>query len=527
MARLLVRLKLRLLGNGLHRGLQSGLGLLISGLFGALIGLSAMAGLAAGATSEAWGSVVTVLFGTVWVGWIVLPTLTLSSDDTLDPRRFALLPLTARQLVPGLFAAGAVGVWPIATLLGASGAVIGTWRVSGSPTATVIACLAVPLLVAVSVGSSRAVAAAASDALSTRRGRDIVPLVAGALGIAAVAAFQFLPGLMDRLAVIDLDQVAAGLQWSPGGLIGAAITDSVDGAHGTALLRLVGAAAILLVALRAWVWAIERTARVAPGRSSSDRARAQLYPRLLTWLPRGRTTAVAVRFLRMLTRDGRARNQALSQLFILVPMGAGLIGTFVLDLAPLYGALLVLPFGMMAAAQLGYDGPALWQHEVAGADPRRDLLGRNLALCLLAGVTVAVAILLLGTVSGAWPLVPIAFLYAAAGFAAIIGVANVAAIVVPYPLPEEASNVFSTSSSTGAGCLQGIIALATTIAQGIVVLPLLIAATLVTGPTSRWVAAGLGVLYGLAMFMVGTWIAVSRANDQGPDLLLRIDPRTA
>jgi ABC-2 type transport system permease protein len=377
------------------------------------------------------------------------------------------------------------------------------------------------------VGWSRAVIAAASDALSTRRGRDIVPLVAGTLGIAAFAASQFLPGMVDRLAVIDLAQAAAIAQWTPGGLIGSAVADTAAGSHGAALLRLAGATVTLLVALRAWVWAIGRTTRVAPGRSTSGRERSELYPRLLTWLPRNRTTAVAVRFLRMLARDGRARNQAVSQVFILVPMGAGMIGGFALDLAPLYGAVLVLPFGMMAAAQLGYDGPALWQHEVAGADHLRDLLGRNLALGLLAGVTVASTTLTLGAVSGAWPLVPVAMLYAVAGFAAIIGVANAAAIIAPYPFPEEASNLFSTSASAGAGCLQGIIALATTIGQGLVALPLLLAAIFVGGPTSRWVAAGLGVLYGFGMFALGTWIAVSRARDRGPDLLLSIDPRTA
>jgi ABC-2 type transport system permease protein len=188
--------------------------------------------------------------------------------------------------------------------------------------------------------------------------------------------------------------------------------------------------------------------------------------------------------------------------------------------------MVVLPFGLMAAAQLGYDGPALWQHEVAGADPLRDLLGRNLALGILATVTVCSAALTLGAISDSWSLVPLALIYAAAGFAAIVGVANAAAIIVPYPFPEEASNLFSTSSSTGAGCLQGVIVMVTMICQGIVALPLLLAATLVAGPTARWIAAGAGLLYGLGVFALGTWIAVRRAHDRGPDLLLHIDPRT-
>lgn len=34
------------------------------------------------------------------IGWIIMPLLFFGTDDTLDPRRFALLPLSARRLRP-------------------------------------------------------------------------------------------------------------------------------------------------------------------------------------------------------------------------------------------------------------------------------------------------------------------------------------------------------------------------------------------------------------------------------------------
>ena len=44
------------------------------------------------------------------LGWLLLPLVFFGVDETLDPARFALLPLPRRTLVTGLFAAALIGL---------------------------------------------------------------------------------------------------------------------------------------------------------------------------------------------------------------------------------------------------------------------------------------------------------------------------------------------------------------------------------------------------------------------------------
>src|SRR2546430_17468214 len=57
------------------------------------------------------GLVMAALTGTALVlGWLFLPLLFFGVDETLDPARFALLPLPRRTLAVGMLAAACVGI---------------------------------------------------------------------------------------------------------------------------------------------------------------------------------------------------------------------------------------------------------------------------------------------------------------------------------------------------------------------------------------------------------------------------------
>ena len=58
--------------------------------------------------------------------------------------------------------------------------------------------------------------------------------------------------------------------------------------------------------------------------------------------------------------------------------------------------------------QFGFDGAAYWTQVAAGADPRGDLAGRNLASMLTGTLTTAVLALVLALVTGGWLYVPVA-----------------------------------------------------------------------------------------------------------------------
>ena len=55
------------------------------------------------------------------LGWLFLPLVFFGVDESLDPARFALLPLRRRTLIAGLLAAALVGVPALATLVATRG----------------------------------------------------------------------------------------------------------------------------------------------------------------------------------------------------------------------------------------------------------------------------------------------------------------------------------------------------------------------------------------------------------------------
>ena len=124
-ARTFVRLKLRLLRNGLQH--RPGRGALRDrrGRRARSSRSSASATLAAPRRSATRPDLAIVVFGLATLGWTFFPVLGFGNDETLDPQRLATLPLTRRQLVSGVLAASLVGVAPLATLIAFSGALVG------------------------------------------------------------------------------------------------------------------------------------------------------------------------------------------------------------------------------------------------------------------------------------------------------------------------------------------------------------------------------------------------------------------
>ena len=121
MARHFVRLKLRLVRNGLRSpqyAVLFALGAATASLL-ALIGFIALATMRNDPSSS---DATIVIFGAVTMLWTVVPLLGFGTDETLDPQRLALLPLRRGQLLRGLLAAALVGIAPIATTIGLSGA---------------------------------------------------------------------------------------------------------------------------------------------------------------------------------------------------------------------------------------------------------------------------------------------------------------------------------------------------------------------------------------------------------------------
>jgi geranylgeranyl diphosphate synthase type II len=78
------------------------------------------------------------------VAWLLLPLLLGGEDETMDPARFVLLPITRRRLAVGLTTSSMIGAAPLATAVVALAAVV-TW--TRGPGSLVTAVVALPLAV--------------------------------------------------------------------------------------------------------------------------------------------------------------------------------------------------------------------------------------------------------------------------------------------------------------------------------------------------------------------------------------------
>ena len=478
MAGHLVGLRIALLRNGLRRshwpqqvalalGALAGLPLAFGGFL--LLALVPRAEPGAGLL------LVEAVFLLLFCGWGLFPLLSFAGDASLDPSRLALLPLRPGELVTGLSLAACVGVAPLCTLVALVGAVVG-FATLGPGVVLVVAAVLVQF--ALCIVGSRALLTALSRQLRSRRARDLVIVLVSVTALGFNLALQVGARLAERLERADLEALrplARALGWLPTGLAARALVDASQGRLAAAAAELAGAA-LAVVALGWWWWrSLDRVLTTAePAARRRARQPAGLFPRpLRRLLPADQRGAVAAKELRYLARHPRLRVAWVVScllglaLVVFVAVTDGLRHPWMV-LASLAMAFLA---SQNSLNQFGFDGPAYWTQVAAGADPRGDLTGRNLASLLSGMVTTAVLSLLLAAVTGGWLYVPVALCLGLGVLGLSLGVADVVSVRFAYPLPEDASNLWAVQG-TGQGCLVGVVQMVAFAVQSVLVAPL-------------------------------------------------------
>lgn len=539
-----VRLKLRVLGNN-FRGQGWRVGLFAVGaavgLWSAVFGflLFAAPGLAG---NDQYATLLAALGGGLLVlGWLLLPLIFFGVDETLDPARFALLPLPRRTLVTGLFAAALVSVPAVAGLLASSGLILTAGVFGGWPAALTqaVGVLAGLLLC---VAAARAITSAFATMLRSRRVRDLAAvLLAGAAALiapvqlAAVAALR--DADWDRLAA-----VAAVVGWTP---FGAPWTIGIEVAQGrvwAAPVKLL-ITAVTVVALLVWWSRSLESAMIgtASGGRTSTRSPAtgtavtQLFPRLLDWLPRGRFGALVAREARYWWRDARRRANlitlAVVGLFVPVMLNLGSAsltggGGTPESSSPVLVTLSMVFVGVLAAAtlanQFGFDGSAYAAHVVVGVPGAVELRARMAAfslylLPLVLVISGVLALLVLG--QPGWTGLTAGSLLAT--FGAGLAVNTLLSVLGAYSLPET-SNPFAMNS--GAGVARSFLAILSMLASAVAVIPMVVAAALL-GDVWLWLALPFGAAYGLGAALLGAYLAGDVLDRRQPELLATITAR--
>jgi ABC-2 type transport system permease protein len=512
-------LKLRLLAGNLRGDLARKLGfaftlVMAAGL--ALLGFFLMS-LVRLAPADVAADIVVVVFTVFLVSWMIVPLLAFGLDDTLDPSRLSLFPLSTGTLAVGMFTASATGVWPLVTLIVTAGALAGLASGVGG---VLLGIFAVLLQFALCLVASRLVTTSLSGALRTRRGRDVLAVAA----IGAVLVFQ-LPNLLVNSGVDDplalLHGAASVLRWTPSGLAAHAIADG--GLVGLAELAVL---ALVVVAV-AWLWikALSR-ALVTPDVSTQGGTVGKGSGLVDRFLPDGPLAAVVTKELKYIRREPRYRVVWFSSVVVTAVLAFSFGNQSAGPSGPGTPIALTAMAGLMIALQLGnafgIDGRSLWMNAVAIGSERGlsiDLAGRHLANALVAAPLLLAIAVAAGLFTGS-PEAIVWALCAALGTLGVgFGVGSVTSVVIPFTVPERL-NAF-----TGAAPGQGGQAVASSMGAllGIVLLSAPFVVPAVFG--ALWVCA-FAPLYGLLAETLGRRLGAKIGFARLPEVLAAVSKPT-
>ncbi|MEU8070935.1 ABC transporter permease [Micromonospora sp. NPDC048169] len=541
-----VRLKLRVLGNN-FRGQTWRIALFVLGLlFGlwfAAVGFFLLA--APGLADESrYALMVSALGGgLLTLGWLLLPLVFFGVDETLDPARFALLPLPRRTLVTGLLAAALVSVPALATAITAAGLVV-TAGALGGWAAALAGALGVVVGLLVCLAGARALTSAFATMLRSRRVRDLAAVLLAVLA-ALLGPLQLL--VLAAVRQTDwgrLDGVARVVGWTPFGAPWTVGLEVAQGRAGAAVVKLLIALATLGVLLFWWSRSLE-TAMV--GAASSGPARTprgvtggavtQLFPRAVGWARRDRFGALVARECRYWWRDARRRANLITVAVVgvFVPLMVNLGGVSFTteggaefgggDSSPALVSLSMIFVGALAsltlANQFGFDGSAYAANLVAGVPGRVELRARMAAfsiyvLPMLVAIAIALAVILgrpgwLGVMGGAL----------IASYGCGLAINAYVSVFGAYSLPES-SNPFAMNS--GAGFTKGLLTLVSMVVSAVAAVPFVVAAALL-GDVWLWLALPVGLAYGGGAALLGAYLAGDTLDHRQPELLAAVTPR--
>ena len=515
----LVKLRFLLLANGLRKSPLQIVAVVLGGLYGLFLLVTAVAGLVLlrGAPVDLARTVVVLAGAATILGWTFLPVLTAGIDQTVDTARLAPFPVKLNTLVLALAVSGVLGVPGIVTTIAALATVV-TW--SRDPLSALAAAVSAVIGVLTAVVGSRMLAALASRVGAGRRAREARTLLVF-LPLMLLGPIIFL--VSDALRNVSgvLPVIATVVGWTPFGAAWAVPADVASGDFAKAGLELLIAIATLVAFVALWRWglarALERPARAADAKASRRGSG------LFGVFPGTPTGAVAARALTYWYRDPRY-----AQSLVTIPVVPALLffwGGFGDNLAILVwvGPVVAVLLSMSIYTDVSYDNTAFALHLQTGVSGLADRVGRVVALATFA---VPVTLLLLvGSVaiSNTWQLLPgllgITIGLLLSGFAVSSLISGRFTFAVPAP----GDSPFK--ARPGGGFSLMVSTFASWAILGVLVLPELILAligfatdNLVLGFTS----IAVGVALGSALLTFGVRLGGRILDRRGPELLAQL-----
>ena len=523
MVAVFARLKWRLVVNRLRRTSGSSRVRLIVGWSLAILVLIAAAfGLALLRTvPDAARITITALYTLQFVAWGLSPIVAFGVDETVEPGKFALLPLTPRTLQTGLLVTAVVGYLPVANVLVLIGASIGLsthwWMLVPA-----LVCAGVQLLLCVLF--SRALSSAMGGLMSSRRGRDI-GLLAGFFVFVAYFAINFALNSASGPAALatGAKSSASVLGWLPLGGLAQLPGRLAAGDWGGVLIT-----AVEVIALSAglWFWwaaTLRTSLTTVPSTTESSAPAHQTRGTDVARSLFGTARLVGRRDLVLTWRDPMRRMTLMMIVLLAIAWPLIVIRGHYAVLGVLFPTWLI---GAGVANAYGWDGSALWLQLVAYADRMRargEILGHAIGALIPGTVIVVLAEVFLVAIKDDWHILPGATGLILSALLGATATAGLLATTFPQAVRQSRRTMFASSipGQKGRAAAATFLTLAGELVIGIPAGVCLVL-SIVVNPVWGWIGLVVGVVVGLAAMWVFSSVAARRYLERGPEILAAV-----
>jgi ABC-2 type transport system permease protein len=522
----LVWLKWRLLVNGVRADRQRAFGLPVVTIGVAAIGfwLAGSYGSTAGEMTEsAAGEFTLWVMLVVWLAWTTLPVLLFPLDETLDPARFSLAPISRTELMSGLTAAGlitptiVVPVLLLATNIG----------IFPGPLTALFGLVASALLLVHFVVGGQTFTALVSLILRSRRGRDLAVVIVSSLGLLGFALQQTIATAVGEYGLAGAVEVYSLSTWwwaLPPVAAQKAVVAAAAGTWGTAVLALVVSTGWLVAIVALWNRLLLRL--VTTPESSPLRSTKRVRPTISDRWGWSAPLVVARKELRFYVRDPRMRMVWTGAvIFLGVIVATLLIGSTQLsdiqraDWLPMLGPMVVIFIGLpVALNQFGWERNASSFLFALPASPRQLLIGKNMAAGLALLVETAALSVILAWVSGGLATLPLVPPLALTAIACQLAIGNIVSVLAPLRLPDMGTDLFAQATEQGCLAITAqmvsffVIGLLMTVPASAYVLVIGFGRPLDPLPVSLGSLAWGGVIYG-----IGLWFSARALRKRIPE----------
>lgn len=517
MARLGVSLRWRLSTNRLRRRGKRTRRFTIVAAVAYTVFNAVVLGSARFADDAAAGETLTLLMASMALGWVFGPVLIGGVDETIDPTRLALLPMSSTERYVVQLSAAMTGTGPLAAATGLFiGLTIGHTRLGISILVVPLAAICAVFLM---VGAARSLAALLAIAQRSRVGRDFAVLAAAIAGGTVFTMAQLARDVGARA-----DALIEALGWLPLAWPARAINAARQGEN-LAALGWLGASLVLAVAVHlAWIWLSnflllngERSAqgRRRTNRSTLSGASSRFGAALARqWIYLRRSPNNRVGFV-----YGTVFGIAFAMVQI-VQQGDGN------GAAAAFGILLAMLANLGAATNvLGFDAGSMWIEVLADGPGRPHIMARQLIALPNLLLPTWLSGIVVGVWTGEWSLVLLVSLLAVSVAVNVLTFGTVASALAPAALPDWDNPFGNRQSNEGRGLRLVVIAIVGMISVTVLSAPIFMVVFRSFDTWWLWLLPFVALAYAAVPFGLASIWAGRYLSGREPDLIEILAPR--